>query len=405
MKYFNYTKMMWPTVLFALTLFALPSAAYADGNFLNTITDQYANNMQAWHDPLVGYARQLFWILALLNFVWTAGRLFLTKSDFTDWAQELVVQLIIIGVFYNFLINSTEWSTAIIQSFRLAGNSASGAGGGSVGLQPSDIFNAGVNVCQTIMQAFTLSFDFNKLIEGIALVFGGFIVLISFCLIAALEVVALVESYIFMYAGVIFLGFGGSSFTSDIAKRYFMGLLSVGTKLYMIQLIIGVGQRLIHQWADLVAATNGTLPLQTILQIVGGSVLMLALAKMIPDFSQGLVSGASFGTAGSLFSAGAAAGSVVAAGAMATGAVLTGAVGGAAAGGLAMGAAHHASEAFRHSTGVHISSVTGMGSGKGSRSSQVGHDQTSFRPGGKGRDLPTSYDPNPEARESNTIGK
>lgn len=201
-----------------------------------------------------------------------------------------------------------------------------------------------------------MSFNLNKFVEGLVLVFGGFIILICFVLIAALEVIALVESYIFMYGGIIFLGFGGSQFTSDIAKRYMMGLLSVGAKLFTIQLIIGTGQRLLHSWADLVIHTPGIMDLEVIFSIVGGAVLMLALAKSIPELAQTIANGACFGTPGTIISGGAGAANATAAmgyGAAAIGSALT--FNPQASAHFAHQAGRHASEAVRHTSGHHLS--------------------------------------------------
>lgn len=329
----------------------LSSLVYADNTIINGITDQYANNMQSWHGPLVGIAQRVFWLLVLIDVVLTIGKLMLKKADFSDWAEEFIKHILIIGAFYAFLIHSADWAFAIIQSFRMAGNTASGAAGGIQGLQPVDVFNAGITMCTTLLQSLTASFELGKLVESLALVLGSFIILISLCLIAALEIVALLESYIFMYAGVLFLGFGGSQITADIAKRYFMGLLSVGAKLFAIQLIIGLGLQTLQQWADMVVVSNGMLDLQVIAQIVGGSVIMLCLAQMVPQFAQGMVSGSSMSSIHALISSAAAVGSVGAAMGLGSAAALTAPFNPGAAARLANQASGQATEAFRHTTG------------------------------------------------------
>lgn len=352
-------------IIFLGVLLWHPQAAMAE-NFLDAITNQYSSNMKSWHAPLMGYAQRIFWLLALIEIVWAVGKLILGKADFGAWAEELMKQFLIIGTFWAFLTHSAEWATAIIQSFRLAGEAANGAAGGVQGLQPTDVFADGVDICTTLLKSFHFTFDINKFMEGLALVFGGFIVLISFCLISALEVVVIIETYVFMYAGVLFLGFGGSHLTSDIAKRYFIGILSVGTKLFTIQLIIGLGQKLLHQWADLVVASNGILDLQLVIQIVGGAIVLLSLAKTIPELAQGMVTGSSLGTVGSLVSSGAAAGStsaaVAALGASAVGAAM---LNPAMAAHFARTASTHANEAFRHTTGQNVlNPMHGFGRGR-----------------------------------------
>jgi type IV secretion system protein TrbL len=342
-----------PLLVGILLVLNFPEAS-ADSNFINTITDQYVTNMQSWHGPLLGYALRIFWLLALIDVVWTVGKLIFNKADFSNWAEEIIKQFLVLGTFYAILTHSGEWAPAVIQSFRIAGNTASGSAGGLQGLQPTDVFNAGIVICSTLLKNFSLTFDMSKMVETLALVFGGFIVLISFCIIAALEIVALLESYLFMYAGVLFLGFGGSRITADIAKRYLLGLISIGAKLFTIQLVIGLGIQLIQQWTDLVVASNGNLDLQVILQIVGGAVIMMLLAKMVPELSQSMVSGASFATMSPLVSSGAAIGSTATSAALGGVAIATAMFNPAMAAQFARSAGNHASEAFRHTTGHSI---------------------------------------------------
>ena len=56
-----------------------------------------------------------------------------------------------------------------------------------------------------------------------------------------------------VYAGLIFLGFGGCRWTSDMAINYYRTILGVGVSLMTMQLIIGIG---IEYLKDLVAATG-----------------------------------------------------------------------------------------------------------------------------------------------------
>jgi type IV secretion system protein TrbL len=58
----------------------------------------------------------------------------------------------------------------------------------------------------------------------------------------------LASGYILAYAGVIFLGFGGSRWTSDIALNYFKTVVAVGASLMTMVLIVGVGKTFLDQY-------------------------------------------------------------------------------------------------------------------------------------------------------------
>ena len=139
----------------------LTSTAYAQvqDNALDKIVTQYASHAQGWGDVLHGYAVRLFGILVLIDFAWMLIRLVISKFDFTDFFGELIRQVFFIGFFFLLLQHSADWANAIVQSFKSAGNAASIASGGSTGLNPSDIFNAGVNLVTTVFNSLKFTFD------------------------------------------------------------------------------------------------------------------------------------------------------------------------------------------------------------------------------------------------------
>ena len=71
---------------------------------------------------------------------------------------------------------------------------------------------------------------------------AALVIVVCFALIAAMMIVTLVEMYIVSYAGIILLGFGGSSFTKDYAVKYLTYAVSVGIKIMMMTLVVSVGQ-------------------------------------------------------------------------------------------------------------------------------------------------------------------
>src|SRR5207249_11964210 len=79
------------------------------------------------------------------------------------------------------------------------------------------------------------------------------IILIVCALIAVNMILLLCAAWIVLYAGLIFLGFGGCRWTSDMAINYYRTVLGVGVSLMTMQLIIGIGVKFLQ---DLVASTS-----------------------------------------------------------------------------------------------------------------------------------------------------
>ena len=284
-------------------------------NVLDSVVDLYRTTAGSWRGTIVEAATRLFWILVGIDFIWTGINLGLQKADFSQIVAELIKRIMIIGFYYGLLINSGIWSQAIIDSFRtLASNANSASSGLSGGISPSNIFDIGIRIATQL----TEQVSFSEIGESVGRVLISIIILISFALIAGFLLVALIELYIALNAAVILLGFGGSRWTSDYAVKYLTFVLSTGMKIFVMQLLIGIGQSFI---LTMNASYDGNMT-QTLV-LLGVSIVLCLLVKQIPDYIQSIVSGVSPGSAGS---------ALIAAGSAAGGAALGAATGGAAIG-------------------------------------------------------------------------
>jgi type IV secretion system protein TrbL len=253
---------------------------------LDKIVQLYQQNAQKWESTLRGYAQTLFWLLATIEIAYTGIKLVLRNADFNEWAGELVSQILFIGFFSALLTNSSTWATAIVNSFRNAANQAVQASGGQSGIAPSDIFGTGLTLGNKILDQASL-WDPGA---AIGIILFALVVVVCTALIAAFVIVALVESYIVISAGVLFMGFGGSRWTKDFALKIIVYAVSVGAKLFVLQLIAGMGQQVFN---DLVS--NFSINTSDILVSIGAAIVMLALSWTIPDIVQSLINGTSTG--------------------------------------------------------------------------------------------------------------
>ena len=125
------------------------------------------------------------------------------------------------------------------------------------------------------------------------------------------------QSYIVIGAGVLFMAFGGTRWTKEIAVSTVRHTLAVGAKMMMLQLIASIGQSFITGWASsLTAMTNVDL-----LVIIGAALVLVAIVKIVPDEFQRLVDGSSLSSGSPLIGAAA----VVGAGAAGVGLGMVGA--------------------------------------------------------------------------------
>lgn len=267
-----------------LALFSTPEvhASVDPNNSLDKIVDVYKDKSKAWQGTLAGYAKSLFWILATIEFTWAMITLALKEADFAEWTANIVNQILFIGFFYTLLVNAPDFCYKIVNSFATAANSASASAGGQSSASPSDIFDIGLQVANKIMD----KVSFWRPGDSLGLMISALVIIVCFALMSARVTLAIIETYIVISAGCLFMGFGGSRWTKDISIKMLVFALSSGAKLYIMLLITGLGQSLINDW--LVDFDNNNVD---VFVMVGSSIVMLALVWIIPDLIQSLING------------------------------------------------------------------------------------------------------------------
>jgi type IV secretion system protein TrbL len=276
----------------AALVVAAPAHAQS-ANVLDQIVAQFQARSSGWEGTLRGFATETFGILAGVELVWAAFRLAFRGADVSEWLAEIVNQILFLGFFLALLENSVTWGQAIVSSFRQA---ASAAGGG--GIAPSDVFAAGVKIAAMVLNQMTIWHP-----EASAgLMVAGIVIEVCFALMAAFMVLALVESYLIISMGVLFMAFGGSRWTKDFAVSTVRYTVSVGAKLFVLQLLVSIGTGLIQSWANsFTDVTDASLCI-----LIGCSIVMLALVKVLPDTMQRIVNGSSMPSGSALVGAAAA---------------------------------------------------------------------------------------------------
>jgi type IV secretion system protein TrbL len=127
--------------------------------------------------------------------------------------------------------------------------------------------------------------------SAMATILAACIVLGSYLIITLHYVVTKLEAIIVMSAGYIFLGFGGSRWTSPYFERYISLAVSTGVRLMLIYLMLGVFKTISNNW---IATMNGYTADQPITQIFPTlmSMLLFAFASwMIPKMAASIASG------------------------------------------------------------------------------------------------------------------
>lgn len=265
-------------------------AQVPEDNILDGIVTKYRDAVGPWRTVLASYTERLFWMLVTIDFTWTGIELLQRKADFSEVMAEIMRCVMIIGFYLMLIQHSDTWNQAIIDSFRKAASDANAAiTGKNMGVNPSDIFDAGIEIALRMTKASAYSSVGLMVATAIAALF----IVAIFAVITGQVVIALVEMYIALGASVILLGFGGSRWTRDFATNQLRYVVSVGVKLFGLQLIVGIGGLFVTTWFETYAQSWSQ-----VIVLLGASIILAMLTTTIPAIMQGLISGASAGGIG-----------------------------------------------------------------------------------------------------------
>src|SRR5579863_8735672 len=286
----------------AMLLFVVATFSFAQAPpFVSTNPSQILTAFQAargnWVANIAGYANSLFGALAMIEFAWSAAVMVLEKADFQSFTAALVRKIMWIGGFYMLLINGPVWIPFIIDSFTQIGQNSSGV----MSISPSNVFGQGLNVAGALSNGFSVAGFLTQPAVILSLVFAAIIVVISYAMITIQFMVAMVESYIVVAAGFIFLGFGGSRWTAPYTERYIGLAVATGLKIMLLYLLIGTGMNISVTWmTDAQQVSTSTHPAMGAFEIMGAALIFLMLCWQIPKLFSAVLGGAPALTGGDL---------------------------------------------------------------------------------------------------------
>jgi type IV secretion system protein TrbL len=261
------------------------------------IMDQFRSERAQWTANVFNYANTLFGILAVIEFAWSAAVMLLEKSDLQAWTSALIRKLMWIGAFYALLLNGRAWIPAIIDSFTQIGQNAAGLGA----LSPSGIFMQGLSLAGALMDGASTSAFFTNPGTSLALAFAALLIVISHTLIAINFIVTLVESYLVVSVGFIFLGFGGSRWTAPYTERYIGLAVSIGIKIVLLYCLIAAGFDLSLGWLnEAQGISTSARPAMTAFDVMGGSLIFMTCCWQIPKLFAAVIGGSPALTGGDL---------------------------------------------------------------------------------------------------------
>ena len=347
-----------PWLLFLwLAFFSVQAFAGVDNvGVLNNVLDRFEAAAATWKTIMISRATWLFWLLVVVSMIWTFGFMALRKADIGEFFAEFIRFTLFTGFFWWLLLNGPQFAVDIMKSLRMIGSQASGLPND---LGPSGIVDIGFDIFFKVIDQAVIW----KPIDSLFGMLLAAAILIVFALVGTNMLLLLVSGYLFAYAGVFILGFGGSKWTSDMAIGYYKSILNIALQLMTMVLIIGIGRSFVDQYYT---SMNAGITLKELgVMTVVAAVLLFLVAKVPSQI--GALAGGTTGNLGSNFGVGAAVGAAaMGAAAIATaGAAIAAGAAGAAGGVQALMAAYSKASAAESAGGGAGSLLAAAGGGGG----------------------------------------
>ncbi|GLK90934.1 P-type conjugative transfer protein TrbL [Pseudomonas turukhanskensis] len=277
---------------------------------LDQVVQEFVSRAAAWQGVIMAAATWLFWTLGTISFTWTMGMLALRKADIGDFFSEFIRFTLFFGFFYWLLQNGPYFAETIINSLRQIGDNAAG----TAGLSPSGVVDIGFMIWKQAISNLSGWSPVDSLV-GLVLSAG---IMLALATIAVNMLLLLISGWILMYAGIFFLGFGGSRWTSDMAINYFKTVLGLAVQLLVMILLVGVGNNLLTSFYA--KMNKATLNFEELGVMLVFCLALLTLTGQVPKMVAGIISGGGGGGGAGGFGTGAIAGAALGAAGTAAGA-------------------------------------------------------------------------------------
>jgi type IV secretion system protein VirB6/type IV secretion system protein TrbL len=286
-----------------LILYSVECNALDSNGILDDILNKYKDNSKGWAATITTHASWLFWTLVTISMVWTFGFMMFQKADIGEFFAEFIKFTIFTGFYWWLLINGPIFAGTIINSMLQMGVESAGLDNALLHnpLSPSSIVDIGFGTLDKAINGSAIL----KPVDSAVGIVVALVILIIIALIAVNMLVLLISAWILAYAGIFYLGFGGSRWTSEIAIHYYKSVLGIAMQLFAMVLIIGIGQSFLNGYY----AKIGTgLVIRDYAVMLVAAIVLLVLTDKIPPMLSGVMHGSGIGHIGGGLGAGAAMG-------------------------------------------------------------------------------------------------
>lgn len=246
---------------------------------LDGIGTQYQAASRVWRPRLIPIAQRLFMVLAGLEFAVSGAIWALRRDSLDDIAAKFLLKFTLIAFLLALITGFTFWLPPIINGFAAAGQAA--IGGPTV--SPSAIIDIGQQTAMRVLSALDVGVMLRDPAMAVFGALAAFLILLCYLAIATQLVLVLVESYVVLGGGVLFLGFAAFRGTAVFAENLIAHMFGLGIKVFLLYLIVGLGTDIARGWIPLIQVSTLFGPASPFWQVVSGAVIFAVLAVRVPS--------------------------------------------------------------------------------------------------------------------------
>jgi len=219
-------------------------------------------------------------LLAGLEFAVSGAVWALRRESLDDVAAKFLLKFTLVAFLLALITSFQYWIPPLVDGFAVAGERAIGQ---STTVSPSDVIDIGRENAMLILKTLHASVILQDPAMAVYAALSAFVLALSFMAVAAQLTLVMIESYIVLGAGVLFLGFSAFRGTASFAENLIAYALHVGVKIFFLYLIVGIGTELAESWPALIQSSDFFGPLSPLFQVVGGALIFALLSIAVPN--------------------------------------------------------------------------------------------------------------------------
>jgi P-type conjugative transfer protein TrbL len=242
------------TILLIVVLCCSPVAA----GVLDDVKMKFDIQTITWTQNAIAVARDIFVAFVAVELTWSLIEIFLGARELDSFIASITRRLIWVGVALGIFTVAPGVVNNVLHDFGNIGATISGFSFEQ--LSPDAVLHYGFDLASALNPPPTFNPVAFTMLAAASLVAEACVTL-AFAVAACALLLAWVEAYIVVSAGAFLLGFIGSRWTMPWAERYLAMVLTVSTKLLVINLILGLGtnlsEDLVRAWTDTATLSHG----------------------------------------------------------------------------------------------------------------------------------------------------